>query len=358
METRYNIPFYLKVSQILLALIAFLFIMFIGQEIILPILFASIAAILLNPVVNFLYGKNINRMIAILIAILVAAILLLAIIYFFSSQIAEFGNEFPKFKQKFSDLYHQLVIWISHIFNLNQDKITNWIEKTKDKGINSSKSLIGPLVITIGGLIMLLIVMPVYVFLILLYKPLFLEFIKRLFPREKHTFISDVLNQSKTLIQSYLLGLMIETGIIAFLNSIALLALGVESAVLIGVAGAFLNLIPYIGGVIAIALAIIMAVTSQPPIYALWVFLIYNLIQFLDNHLIIPKIVASKVNINPFISIIVVLIGGTLWGIPGMFLSIPLTAIVKIIFDRIESLKPFGFLLGNDIPPAEKKAIS
>ena len=148
---------------------------------------------------------------------------------------------------------------------------------------------------------------------------------------------------------------MIETAIIAVLNSVSLLALGVESAILVGVAGALLNLIPYIGGVIAIGLAMIMAITSQPPIYALWVFVIYNVIQLLDNHLIVPKIVASKVNINALISIIVVLIGGAMWGIPGMFLSIPLTAIVKIIFDRIEPLEPIGFVFGNNIPPPDNK---
>jgi AI-2 transport protein TqsA len=357
MNTKYNIPIYLKMSQILLALVAFLFIMYIGQEIILPILFAGIIAILLNPIVNFLCSKKISRVIAIIIAILIAVIIVFAVTYFLSSEIASFGNEFPKFKQKFIELFNQLVDWVSKTFNINKPKILDWVEKTKDKGLNNSKSLVGPVVNTITGLLFLLIVLPVYIFLILLYKPLFLEFIKKLFPKEKHKFVAEVVYKSKDLIQSYLLGLMIETTIIAVLNSVSLMALGVESAILIGVAGALLNLIPYIGGVIAIALAMIMAITSQPPIYALWVFILYNVIQFFDNHLIVPKIVASKVNINAFISIIVVLIGGALWGIPGMFLSIPLTAIVKIIFDRIEPLEPIGFLLGNNIPPPDKKII-
>ena len=357
MTSKFNIPFYVKVSHILLALVAFLFILYIGQEIILPILFAGIVAILLNPIVNYLYERKVNRVIAIIIAILVAAFILFGISYFLSSQFAAFGNEFPKFKNKFSELFNQLTEWVSQTFNVSKPKIIDWVEKTKDKGLSSGKSLVGPVVSTISGLLFLLIVLPVYIFLILLYKPLFLEFIKKLFPKEKHKFVADVVYKSKDLIQSYLLGLMIETAIIAVLNSVSLLALGVESAILVGVAGALLNLIPYIGGVIAIGLAMIMAITSQPPIYALWVFVIYNVIQFFDNHLIVPKIVASKVNINALISIIVVLIGGALWGIPGMFLSIPLTAIVKIIFDRIEPLEPIGFLLGNNIPPPDKKIV-
>ena len=348
-----QMPFYIKASQILMGLIAFLFIMYIGQGIILPFLFAIIIAIMLNPIVDFLCSKNMNRIIAIILAILAGLLLLFLLGYFLSSQVTAFSDQFPKLKEKSGELFNQLVSWVSQTFGLNKSQVLNWIEKTKDKGLDNSKALLGPLVITISGLFLLAILLPIYTFLILLYKPLFLEFIKKLSPKGKLKPVLSVITESKTLIQSYLSGLMIETGIIAVLNSIALLALGVESAILVGVIGALLNLIPYIGGVIAIGLAMIMAITSQPPIYALWVFIAYNIIQLADNHFIVPKIVASKVNINPLISIVVVLIGGALWGVPGMFLSIPLTAIVKIIFDRIDSLEPIGFLLGNDIPSAD-----
>jgi predicted PurR-regulated permease PerM len=82
------------------------------------------------------------------------------------------------------------------------------------------------------------------------------------------------------------------------------------------------------------------------------VFIIYLVIQFIDNHFIVPKIVASRVQINALVSIIVVLVGGAIWGIPGMFLSIPLTAIAKVVCDHVEPLKPWGFLLGNIVPTA------
>jgi predicted PurR-regulated permease PerM len=76
----------------------------------------------------------------------------------------------------------------------------------------------------------------------------------------------------------------------------------------------------------------------------------YYIVQLIDNNYIVPYIVASKVKINALFSIIVVFIGNALWGIPGMFLSIPLIAIVKLIFDHIDSLKPWGFLLGDTMP--------
>ena len=148
---------------------------------------------------------------------------------------------------------------------------------------------------------------------------------------------------------------MIEAAIIATLNSVGLLILGIDYAIILGITGALLNVIPYIGGVIAIALPMIIAFVTKDSIsYPLLVMGIYLVIQFTDNHLIIPRIVASKVKINALVSVIAVLIGGSLWGVAGMFLSIPLTAILKVVFDHIEILKPWGFLLGNIVPSATK----
>jgi predicted PurR-regulated permease PerM len=83
----------------------------------------------------------------------------------------------------------------------------------------------------------------------------------------------------------------------------------------------------------------------------------YLVIQFIDNHFLVPYIVSSKVKINALISIVVVLMGGLLWGIAGMFLSIPFVGILKIVFDRVPELKPWGRLLGDDVPTRHKGEI-
>ncbi len=142
---------------------------------------------------------------------------------------------------------------------------------------------------------------------------------------------------------------------VATLDTAALLILGIEYALIIGIFGALLNMIPYIGGIVAVAMPMMVAlVTKTTPMYAIYVLAAYYFIQLIDNNYIVPKIVASKVKINAFFSIIVVIAGNALWGIPGMFLSIPLLAIVKLICDNIEPLKPWGFLLGDTMPPLLK----
>lgn len=136
--------------------------------------------------------------------------------------------------------------------------------------------------------------------------------------------------------------------IIAILNSLALLIIGVDYAIILGVTGAIINIISYFGGVIAILLPMIIAFVTEDSIsYTILVFLTYILIQFIDNHCIIPKIIASKDKINVLISVITVIVGNAIWGISGMFISIPIMAILKVILDQIEQLKPYSLLIGE-----------
>jgi predicted PurR-regulated permease PerM len=329
-------------------------VLYIGQDIILPVIYATILAILLNPLVNYLHRHRINRVVAILFALFLGIIVVGGLIYFISSQATMFSDTFPQLKLKIIALFDQVVKWFSHTFGVSTSKVNLWIKNTQAEGMKNSSAVIGQTLDTISGVLIMIFLLPVYIFMILFYKPLLLEFIDRLFSREDHAMVQEVLSETKTLIQNYLVGLLLETLIVAILNATGLLILGIQYAILIGLIGALLNLIPYVGGIVAIALPMIIALATKSPEYTLYVFIVYILVQFIDNNFLVPKIVASKVKINALVSIIVVLVGGTLWGVPGMFLSIPMTAILKVMFDRIQPLKPWGFLLGDTMPEIVK----
>lgn len=347
-------PLYFKLTQILLGLIAFFFILFIGRDIMVPLVFATLFAILLNPLVNYLSRFRINRVISILIVVLFSLFFVSALAYFIGSQISRFSESFPQLQDKLTLLFNNLVEWLSGYLNMDQGKIKDWFTKTKNEGMNNSGALISATLGTLSSVLISVFLLPVYVFFILLYKPLILEFISELFKWNKQAVVAEVLVETKGLIQNYLVGLLLEAAIVATLNSIGLMIIGINYAILLGIVGALLNVIPYIGGLIAISLPILVALATKTPISALWVIVVYLIVQFIDNNFLVPKVVASKVKINALVSIIVVLIGGALWGVPGMFLSIPMTAIVKVIFDRVEPLKPFGLLLGDNLPETGK----
>jgi predicted PurR-regulated permease PerM len=325
--------------------------LFIGQQVLLPIIFATIVAVLLNPFVQFLVRHHLPRILAIVIAVLLAMLVTAALVYFISSQINSFAEASPRYKEKLDGLLKQTIAWVSTQINIAPEKLRGWLTNAQSEVMKNSGAILGQTLSTVGGFVLGTVLLPVYVIMILWYQPLLREFFRRVFVRDNQGTVSEVLVEAETLIQSYFIGLLLEFAIIATLDSIGLLILGIDYAILLGIIGALLNVIPLIGGVTTVALSMMVAlVTKDSPSYALLVMVMFVAIQFFDNHFIIPKVVASKVKLNALISVIVVLAGGALWGILGMFLSIPLSAIAKVICDRIEPLKPWGFLLGDIMP--------
>ncbi len=344
-------PFFIKAAIFCAGLIAFVTILYVGQDIIIPIVFSVIIAILLNPLVNFFVKIKINRVVAILFSIIISAALIFAIGGLIVSQSIKFSESWPLLVERFTALINEAIIWISGYFNIEQHNIHEWIVKTKGDLINVSGAAIGQTLVAVGSWVVVVLLIPIYTFLILFYQPIILEFISRLFKEENHSKVREITTQTKNVIQQYLTGLLIETVLVALMQIITLFALGIEYAILLGIIGALLNLIPYIGGVVAVALPMMLAIaTKSTAWYAVYVLIFYYIIQLIDNNYIVPKIVASKVKINALFSIIVVIVGNAIWGIPGMFLSIPLLAIVKLIFDHVDSLAPWGFLLGDTMP--------
>lgn len=220
-----------------------------------------------------------------------------------------------------------------------------------NEAMTGSRAYLGQTINTVFGILSFFVLIPLYVFLLLFYKPLILNFLYEIFEEKNSEHVAAILQETKSAVQSYIVGLLVETLIVAVMNAGALLLLGVPYAILLGVIGAILNLIPYVGGLVAILLPVLMSIVTKDGFTTpLLIVAAYTVIQFLDNNIIVPRVVSSKVSVNALISILVVLLGGSLWGLSGMFLSIPFIAVLKIIFDRIDGLKPWGRLLGAKMP--------
>jgi AI-2 transport protein TqsA len=339
-------PFYIKAPAILAGLLITFFILYVLKDVLVPLAFACLIAILLNPLSNRLQ-RHLPRVLSIFISMLIALIVITAVFYFLSSQVAHFFDDLDAIKAKFAKLLQGLQQWLEETFGISSKKQVQMI----NEAANNSKAVIGQTLSGLLGMLSIVFLIPVYTFLMMLYKTLILNFLYEVFSEENQTKVAEILTETKLAIQSYIVGLLIETSIVAVLNSSALLLLGVQNAILIGVIGAILNLLPYIGGIVAITLPVLMATLTMDGFTTqLLIIAAYALIQFVDNNILVPRIVSSKVQINALISIVIVLLGAALWGIPGMFLSIPFIAVLKIIFDRINGLKPWGKLLGDTVP--------
>ncbi|GAB3933183.1 AI-2E family transporter [Mucilaginibacter myungsuensis] len=345
-------PFYFQTTTVLLGLVLVVFICSVLTDLLVPLAFAAFLSILLNPLCNRLQKWGVSQILAIILTLTIAVIFVSALFYFLSTQIAQFTESLPMLKSKFDSMSHDLQQWIEHKFGIATKKQTGMIQDA----LNNSQAMVGKTVGTLLGTLSIIFLLPVYMFLMLYYKTLILNFIFEIFKEENSKNVAEILTETKGAIQSYIVGLLIEMLIVAAMNSVALLLLGVKYAVLIGCIGAILNLIPYLGGIVAILLPVLMAtVTKDGFTTQLGVIGAYAVIQFIDNNILVPRIVSSKVQINALISIIVVLLGNQLWGVSGMFLSIPIIAVLKIIFDRIDDLKPWGKLLGDTVPTHVKR---
>jgi predicted PurR-regulated permease PerM len=354
-ENESQLPFYARASIFLIGLIALVAILYIAQDIILPLVFAIIIAILLHPVVNFFVRLRFNRILSIVIALLLTTVALAALVLLLFTQASRFTESWPLLVDKFTDILNQSISDTAGYFEIDPTKIHEWISKSIRELLTFSNASIGQTLLSVGNSVMIIFLLPLYIFLILYYQPLIIEFIHMLFSDSNQSRVKEIVSQTKKTIQHYLTGLIIEAVIVAGMDISVLLILGVDYAILLGVIGAILNVIPYIGGLVAVALPMLVALaTNSSPWCPLYILVGYYIIQLIDNNYIVPYIVASKVKINALFSIIVVFVGNALWGISGMFLSIPLLAIVKLVFDHIESLKPWGLLLGDTMPPILK----
>jgi predicted PurR-regulated permease PerM len=349
-----KLPFYAKISLLLIGFYVFISMLHTAQGIILPIIYAIIIAISISPMVNYLINKNINRAFAITYVLFATILIIVSVITLLSAQLGLLSRAMPQLTTKFGALFNDVIIWCSCNLNISEDKINDWINNGKNELINNSGSAIGSTLTTFGGFLSVVFLIPVYIFMMLLYQPHLVTFIHRLFGGDNDIDVSEILIKTKTIVQGYLVGLFLEFAIMATLNSICLMILGIDYAILFGIGGAILNVIPYVGGMIAVGLFMLIAFVTKTPIYAVYVLVLYSIIQFTDNHYIVPKVIGSKVKLNALICLIAVIMGAALWGIPGMFLSIPLTAIIKLIFDHIDALKTWGFLLGDTTPPLIK----
>lgn len=340
-------PFYLRSTVILFGLVLCSYALANLRGILIPFTFSLLLAVLLNPVVNRLQKWRMPKVAAITVALVVAILAILGIWYFLATQMMHFKDQLPILQKRSTELLAKTQQFLTDKFHIPVEKQHAELNEAR-AGI---KPLLTQLLGTVAGTLTTATLLPVYTFLLLYYKDLLVNFIYEIFAEENEKEVSVVLQQGKSAIQQYMVGLLVEGLIVAVLNTLALIILGVPYAILLGVLGAILNVLPFIGGIIAILLPVIVATITKDGFNTqLGIVIAYMIIQFADNHFLIPYIVSSKVKINALISIVAVLLGGAVWGISGMFLSIPFIGILKIIFDRIPELKPWGKLLGDEIP--------
>ncbi|MBC6612933.1 AI-2E family transporter [Hymenobacter sp. BT507] len=316
--------------------------------IILPIAFSSLLAVLLLPICRRLEVWGLSRILAIVVCLLLVITLLVGLFYVFGTQLMQFRNEIPLFQQKLAQYFDQIQQMLSSRFGFQPISKDQVIDQSLETLKNRAGGWLGTTLDTTTSVLSVVTLIPIYIFCLLYYRDHMRQFLFRFVTPDKRTSVLNTMDNIQTVVQAYISGLLTVIVIVAVLNAIGLLILGVKFAIFFAIFASVLAVIPFIGIFIGAALpTLITLVETGSPLKALGVVGVFAFVQFLEGNFITPTITGSKVSINPMAAIIALILGGELWGTPGMILSIPLTAVLKVIFDASKSTEPWGFLLGD-----------
>ena len=323
--------------------------MIIGEEILLPLSFAFLISLLLLPVCNFMENKlKFSRSVASIVAVVLLLTVVGIIFYALGSQIADLGKEWPLLKVQVTQLFNDAQAWLSRAFHVNVEQQTEYLHKSTDKVLNSGGIIIEQTVLSISSILLMLVFIIIYTLFILIYRSRWMVFLVAAFSEKHKALIYDISEHIKNIIRKYITGLFFELAILVAASCLIFWILGIKYVFLLGLIVGSFNLIPYVGIFTALAISTIITFATVDATHALYVAIAVVCIHLIDSNLLMPKIVGSQVKINPLMVVLGVVAGELMWGIPGMFLSIPCLAIAKVVFDRIKNLQSLGILLGDE----------
>ena len=351
--TSHTAPFIQKLSFTLLALALLGLLVFLGKDILLPLLFSVLLSTLLLPVTAYLTRKGLHKVLAILLPVLLSFFFIAGVLYILSSQVVNFLDDIPSLKERVSEVSTGLQKWVNENTHITVRKQNQYIAQASENLKEQVPQLVGMTFISLTGILSYLIFLPLYTFLILYHKNTIKTFLIGVFRNGSEQRVREVLTESTTIGQHYVFGLLIETSIVFALNTTGFLVLGIKYAIFLALLAALLNLVPYVGMIVANMLCMLVTLVSSDSLSdVIWVGVVLAVVQLFDNNIGMPMIVSNKVRINALVTIVGVLVGGALCGVPGMFLAIPAMAVCKVIFDKVPELNPWGVLFGDETADA------
>lgn len=354
---KYKWPLYVKVPMILLTIVLTVLIMKTGKSVLVPILISGLLAILVSPLASWFEKKGTPKLLAAFLSLIALLALLFGLVYFFYNQLLGFADELNILERRMTEFLGTFNEFTErHIDGAVPISFDNLQGALFSYLYDNMASLTQGVIATATTLTIAFIV-PIYIFLFLYFRRFLVEFIMRAFPDKDKEKVEKVIRKVKGVVQNYITGMFWVIIILAVLNSIALYSFGIKHALLFAVFAALLNVIPFLGPFIGATLPIAFALLTKDSLwYPLGIFMAFYVIQLAESNFFTPKIVGGKVSMNPFMTILALFLGNFIWGLAGMILFIPGMAMLKVIFDEIKGMEPYGFLLGDTRKKSESSA--
>lgn len=316
--------------------------MILARQVLVPLFLSVMLAYLFYPAASWLEGKGIHRILTNLIVIVSAVIVIAGFIYGFIVLYNSFAQDLPDLKDQVESNLERFKQILIATFGMSEAAINAAVSNATSGGKYVAEALTATTrtIVNIG-------LLPVYTFLILLYRDKFREFVSMQIKSDKEETAQKIFDQAALVVPKYLKGLLLVCAILIGLNSIGFYLIGVEFALMLGIIAALFNLIPYLGTVLGYGFVVLFVLGTQSPSVAMYVVIQFFVVQFIENNILTPNITGSYVNINPLVIIPSLIAAGMIWGLPGMLIIIPYIGLFKIVCENIDDLKAIGFILGT-----------
>ncbi|WP_443946368.1 AI-2E family transporter [Pedobacter sp. AW1-32] len=353
-----KLSFLPKLALVLFCLISLTYIAVLGQSLLAPLLFSFLMAILLLPAANFMERKcRFKRSLSTIFSVVLMIFVIGSIVYFFGNQLSDLWSDWPLLKEKANVSYHDLQAWISHTFGVNTHKQLAYLNDSTEKALATSATIVATTLATLSSTLLFLSFTLLFTFFILNYRRVLFTFLTSVFKEEHKEKVAEIASQIQYIIKKYIIGLFLQMLIVTLLMITILSILGVKYAVLLGLVTGIFNVVPYLGIFFALIISCLITFATAGAAKVLLILVVFVAVHAVDGNILMPLVVGSKVKINALIAFIGIVVGEMIWGISGMFLCIPYLAILKIIFDRIDALQPWGILMGEEHKPVKKKRV-
>lgn len=355
MDTRareVKLPSYAKITCVLLSIVIIVYGLHALEGILIPLVFAILFSVLLFPLARRLENWRVPRILAVILCLILTLAVIVGILYAVSMQISSFAEVIPQLIKRGNEYLNQLQTYADERLNIDRQRQVAEVRKYLNEALSAGGSILTTTLLATTSTLTDVFLVLLFIFFFLLYRDFFRSFFYKAFHGTRRSKIDAVMEGIYNVVKDYLAGLVLVILIIGTLMTVGLLILGIDYAIFFGFFGACLVLIPYfgisLGSLLPAAYAL---VTQDNPLKALGVIGVFLFVQTLEGNFITPYIVGSKVSINPLAAIIVLILWENVWGFPGLVLALPMTAIIKVVFDAVESLQPYGFLIGEAEKP-------
>ncbi|MEL7587597.1 MAG: AI-2E family transporter [Prolixibacteraceae bacterium] len=339
----------LRITLVLFILSVFVLVIILAKDVLMPFAISIFFAYLLYPLVWKIERKRIPRVLAILLVMLIAVLFFGSITLILSAKLSNMDINFSALKDQFDARTDAMMESLEARLGIESATINRYLNKLSGALFPSGQGGAGKFFTATTTTIFQIGLLPVYTFLLLFYRTKAAYFILMLARRKNKKKVLHILREISTVTTKYMTGLLIVVFILAILNSAGLYIIGVPHAMLFGTFAAVLNLIPYIGTFIGGSIPILFVLFTYPdPFQTMFqVFILFLSVQFLENNLLTPNIVGNNIKINPLAIILGLLMANMVWGMGGMLIVVPILAILKIIMQNFDELKPFAFLISD-----------